>query len=169
MKTKIAFSVFIFLMVALLAAGANADVLTFELNDHSRGIRISTPGLDWSLNASKHSISLNNNKLKGRLYIRSEHRRVESNVEAMKNNKASLKRIKPGAKIKKDNEKFKIGGNTEAIGYTHRDPGKLTTELRVWFRHKGVQYIATCNAKDEFFKSVRTECVKIITGMEMIP
>jgi len=169
MKIKIVMTIFFFFTVTLLATGATAGSLTFELIDHSRGLKISTASLEWSLNASKHSISLNNSKLKGRLYIRSEYRRMDSNSEAMKNNVTSLKRIKPGAKIKKNNESFKIGGNTEAIGYTFNDPGRLTTEMRVWFRSRGVQYIAICNAKDQFFKTVKKECVEILSIMEVIP
>ena len=169
MKIKIVFTVFFFFAVTLFATGAIAGSLTFELVDHSRGIKISTTSLEWGLSASKHSISLNNSKLKGRLSIRSEYRRMDSNSEAMKSNITSLKRIKPGAKIKKDNEKFQIGGNTEAVGYTYNDPGRLTTEMRVWFRSRGVQYIATCNAKDQFFKAVKKECIEILTSMEIIP
>ena len=169
MKIKIIVTGFFFFTLTLLATGAKAGALTFELVDHSRGIKISTASLEWSLNASKHSISLNNSKLKGRLSIRSEYRRMDSSSAAMKNNMTSLKRIKPGAKITKDNEKFKIGGNAEAVGYTHNDPGRLTTEMRIWFRSKGAQYIATCNAKDQFFKAVKKECIEILSSMEIIP
>lgn len=169
MKIKIIFTAFFFFSITLLATGAKASPLTFELVDHSRGIKISTTSLEWNLSASKHSLSLYNSKLKGRLSIRGEFRRVDSNSAAMKNNIKSLKRIKPGAKIKKDNEKFKIGDNTEAVGYTHNDPGRLTTEMRIWFRSKGVQYIATCNAKDQFFKAVKKECIEILSSMEIIP
>lgn len=139
-----------------------------ELKDSNRGVTFNAPNGLWSINAGQYSISMNHNSIfDAYVTMKSSWYTVANAQEAYNKRKDSLKSYLPGAIFLKENEALTLGGSTQAVSMTYKNPSDLKVIREIMFVHRGTPYELTFQVKEENFNSVKADFGLILQKMTL--
>lgn len=178
-KTIFALSVLaVALIVSLVAHTQATDTTTttttpgtnagLALKDTGRGLEFQAPNDQWTISASKYSISLNHDThFDAFVILKDSWYTVGTAKEAYDKRKEVLLSYLPGAQFIKENENMTLPSSVTAISMTYKNPSDLKVIREILFVHKGKAFELVFQAQEENFSKVREDFGFILKNLKL--